>query len=48
MKTSARKVRALSQVVRDVYSLDTFISDQEDETFGTFCATTSAFTPPFL
>ena len=34
MKTGARKVRALSQVVRDVYSLDTFISDQEDETFG--------------
>jgi RNA polymerase primary sigma factor/RNA polymerase nonessential primary-like sigma factor len=34
MKISARKVRALSQVVRDVYSLDTFISDEEDETFG--------------
>ncbi len=33
MKISARKVRALSQVVRDVYSLDTCISDQEDETF---------------
>ena len=33
MKISARKVRALSQVVRDVYSLDTYISDQEDETF---------------
>ena len=33
MKISALRVRALSQVVRDVYSLDTCISDQEDETF---------------
>jgi RNA polymerase primary sigma factor/RNA polymerase nonessential primary-like sigma factor len=28
MKISALRVRALSQVVRDVYSLDTFISDE--------------------
>jgi RNA polymerase nonessential primary-like sigma factor len=33
MKISARRVRVLSQIVRDVYSLDTFISDEEDETF---------------
>ena len=32
MMISARKVRAVSQVVRDVYSLDTRISDQEEET----------------
>jgi len=33
MKIGAHRVRALSQVVRDVYSLDASISDQEDETF---------------
>ena len=33
MGTSAGKVRALSQIVRDVYSLDARISDQEEDTF---------------
>ena len=32
MKISADKVRAVSQVVRDVYSLETPISDQEGDT----------------
>ena len=45
MMISARKVRAVSQVVRDVYSLDTRISDQEEETLKDKLSDDNAHSP---
>jgi RNA polymerase primary sigma factor/RNA polymerase nonessential primary-like sigma factor len=45
MRISARKVRVVSQVVRDVYSLDARISDQEEDTFKDALSDDNALSP---